>query len=506
MRRLLSWFLVWCLIWGPVHQALALTLDEERKLGEKSFHEVMRQLPQVKDPECLEYLRHLGKLLADKRKDSPFPFKFYMADMPEFNAFALPGGWIFVFRGMITQMETEGELVGVMAHEMSHVYFRHIAQRFQKSTPVNIATIAGMLAGILLGTMAGAPQVGQALTMGSLAGGMQAQLAFSREDEKQADFGAFKLLEEICYPPQEMAETFMRLWREQRYTAATPPTYLLTHPTSPERMENIENLLRRNPVHCPTYDNHRFLKIRTRLMALYDPEQSAQTSLWRAHSENPKDPVPVYGLALLEMRRNQYERALKYLDQLPAPWQADLSVQRARGLSQLRLGNYSQARTTFNRVITRQPQDQEALTGLASCYLRDGDAAQAERVLRKVVKDHPDDDQAQYDLGVALGRLGRTGEASLHLGLAFKERGNLTSARFHLTRATTELAGQPALLEQAQKALDSLNKEKKKAPPKPPDQDQFQGFSPLSQGHSQSQGQDLGNGFSFSVHRGPRLP
>ena len=290
-RRLLAIICSLAVFWTSIAYAADVSLEEERKIGKEAFEEVKREIPFIDDPDSLNYLRTLGAKVASARPDSPFTYRFYLANLPEFNAFALPGGWMVFFRGLITELETEGELVSIMAHEMSHVYFRHAIARMKKSAPVNAAMIAGLLAGAILGMVSGAPQLGQALSMGSVAGGIHAHLAFSREDETQADYGAYKIISALGYHPKEMEKTFERMWREQMNTATTPPAYLLTHPTSPERMEALQNLVRRHPVRAKPYDNSEFLRIRTRIMALYDPEDSAYQNFARQHREKTKRPL-----------------------------------------------------------------------------------------------------------------------------------------------------------------------------------------------------------------------
>ena len=458
VHRLLALACALALLMSQAAGARAMTLEEERKIGRRAFREVMAQLPQVKDPDVLGYVRGLGRRLASHLKDAPFAFKFYVADEPEFNAFALPGGYIFLFRGLITEMHSEAELAGVMAHEMAHVHHRHLAEMVRRSGPVTAAAIAGMIAGMLLGTVAGVPQLGQAVTIGSAAGGLQKQLAYSREQEAQADYQAFRLLMAAHYPPEEMARSFRRIWRQERYTMPQVPGYLLTHPTSPERLERLEALVKRHP-HPPfPYDNHRFLRIRTRLIALYDTPDTARRRLLNLQKQPGRAQLALYGLALLAMREGRFDLALKRFARLTGRWSEDATVLRDRGICHLRLGQYARARRLLRRALALTPKDDEALLALGQSYLQGDELVQAVDSLRRLVARDPDNDQAQYDLGVALGRLGRTAEASLHLGLAFKARGNRRAARYHLQRAVAGLAGRPELQAQARKALKELDK------------------------------------------------
>ena len=466
-RRTVALLLVACLLVFSLRPALAddLSISEEKKLGAKYFEEVKRQLKLIDDPDCLNYIRHLGKELSGLLGDDRFDYRFYLADDPQINAFAMPGGYIVFFSGMVTAMDTEGELVSVMAHEMSHVYYRHLAKRIKKSGPLQAASIAGVLAGLILGTLAGAPQLGQAVTMGSVAGATQAQLAFSREDESQADFGGYKLMTKAGYHPNEMEKTFQRIYREQRMTSSNVPTYLLTHPTSPERMETIRSLVERHTFKTRKYDNSRFMMVKTRLIALYNDVERARDQFRKRLREDPKDAYAHYGLALVEMRRSNFKEALKSFKTLQKYWPNNISALRGMGECNLHLGNFGDASRQLSLVTALEPGDQIALLGLGQCYLRLDQPEAAERILNRLLAQYPDDAQARYELGIALGRLGKSGQASYQIGMSFLAKGNRQAAMHHLRRAEKELAGDPAMLEKIHKALEKSQGTKREGGP-----------------------------------------
>lgn len=448
--------------------ALALTLEEEREIGRKAMQEVRAEIPLIEDPDIVSYFQGLGAQLVKELDENPWEFKFYVADLSEMNAFALPGGWMVFFRGMVTSMESEAELAGVMAHEISHVYYRHISSRIKRSGPVNAATLAGMIAGMIIGGLAGVPQLGQAITMGSMAGGIQKQLEFSRDDERQADYGAFKIVSKAGYPPEEMEKSFARIYREQRHTMPDVPGYLRTHPTSPERMEVLQDLVRRHPTKNAAYNNSEFLRIRTKLIALYDNEDTAERKLMNQakSSDTELRDLARYGMGLLEMRRSHFEKALKHLQLVGGKWANNQAVIRAQAICHLRLGQSEKAQSLLARVLARNPDDQEALISLGQAYLQKEQPGQAKEYLRRALNLNPESEQAQYDLGVALGRMGNTAEASLYLGLAFKSRRNYKAARYHLERAVKGLADQPQELAKARNALNGLDEIEEKKKPK----------------------------------------
>jgi beta-barrel assembly-enhancing protease len=457
LRRGLASLLVLLMALGcwPGRAQALITLEEERKIGREAYDEIMAEVPLVTDPDVVGYVRGIGDRLVAELEDNPFSYTFNVADSGEMNAFALPGGYIFFFRGMITALDSEAELAGIMGHEISHVSHRHLAHRMENTAPLTAAMLAGMLAGVLLGAAGGSPQLGQALTLGSMAGGIQAHLAFSREDEEQADFAGFKLMTGLGYSGQDMARSFGRIWQVERIMGGEVPNYLRSHPTSPQRMERMEDLVRRGARKPRPYDNTNFLVVKTRLIALYDNEDTAETTFQRQRRENPQDPMPLYGMALLEGRRNRFEHALAFLKAVEDKWPGKGYVLRAQANAYLRLGEPAKAQGLLRQVLLAQPQDQVALASLGQAYLQQDKLSEARLAFEHLTKLDPKDNEAMYNLGLTLGKMGRTSQASLYLGLAFQARGNIRSARYHLTRA----AQAPDLsLEEHKRAEEALGK------------------------------------------------
>lgn len=447
------------LAWLPQTASAMMTLEEERKLGDEAFEEIIVAIPLVDDPDTVDYVRALGKRLVDQLPEKLFAYRFFVANEPDMNAFAIPGGYIFMFRGMIATMENEAELAGVMSHEIGHVWRRHLARRMEKSAPTTAATVAGMLAGMLLGGLAGVPALGQAVTMGSLAGGTTAQLAFSREDEQEADWAAVKLMGENGYSPQEMVKSFNRIWRMERTTMPDMPVYLRTHPASPQRMEFIENMVRTHPAGAKPLDNQDFWRVQMRLIALYDKPENALGVLKAKERETPESPYPVYGMALLDMRQGRFQEAIERFESLKrSDWYQKAYLTRDEGICNLRMGQFAKAEALLNRALVGLPGDTLTLVSLGAVYLQQSRFEEAERVLRRVLARDADNDQALYDLGMALGKSGQTAEASFYLGMAFVERRAWRPARYHLERAVREIQDRPDLIDRANKALEEVDK------------------------------------------------
>src|SRR6476469_1935469 len=162
------------------------SVADDVKLGQEAAQEVQRQLPIMRDDEVNSYLDRIGRRLvaaipADLQH-TEFRYSFTGVNVREINAFALPGGPMFINRGMLEKAHTEGEIAGVMAHELSHVALRHGTAQQTKETPYAVGQIATQIAGAILGGRTGAilQQGGPAL-IGTYF------MKFSREYEKQAD-------------------------------------------------------------------------------------------------------------------------------------------------------------------------------------------------------------------------------------------------------------------------------------------------------------------------------
>jgi len=211
-----------------------LTRQQQIDLGLKAAAQVYQQMPVLPDNSAeTQYIRRLGaKLVAVIPQQYSWPYEFHVIPQKEINAFALPGGQVFINVGTIAAAQNEAELVGVMAHEMSHVYMQHSAKQAGKTQTT--AAVAGIL-GALLGAAAGG-------TIGSLAqaginfGAEGIILKYSRTDEAQADAVGAIIMWKAGYNPQAMADFFKMLASQ----GGAPPQLLSDHPNPGNREQAIQ--------------------------------------------------------------------------------------------------------------------------------------------------------------------------------------------------------------------------------------------------------------------------
>jgi beta-barrel assembly-enhancing protease len=226
------------------------TKQQDIQLGREAASQVRQHYYAVQNTSLQEYLKKMGERLAAtaEASGSGFPFTFTLLNEKSVNAFALPGGPMFVFTGLVTSADNEAQLAGVMAHEMSHVILRHGTNQASKANLLRIpailaATIAGN--GSLLGQLA---QLGIGLGFNSVL------LKFSRTDETQADALGSRLMSEAGYNPMEMARFFEKLSQG----GARVPQFLSDHPNPGNRQKAIEGEIRALPKRTYTYDTGEF--------------------------------------------------------------------------------------------------------------------------------------------------------------------------------------------------------------------------------------------------------
>ncbi len=210
-----------------------LSVPEERRMGERLMREVRMRVPILEDEEVRHYIQDLGERLVAHADSPEMAYEFFVVDSGTINAFAMPGGYIGINRGLIERTRSESELAAVMAHEIAHVSQRHIARRLDDSRGSGLRTLGIVLAGLLLGISD--PQMGSAAIMGGMAGQIQEQLNYSRSHEREADNIGMRILADAGLDPQGMPGFFERLAQASRHRQQ-PPEYLSTHPVTEARI------------------------------------------------------------------------------------------------------------------------------------------------------------------------------------------------------------------------------------------------------------------------------
>jgi hypothetical protein len=212
------------------------SVQEDVKLGQEASAEVRRQLPMLNDNRVDDYVEDVGqqlvKAIPTEFQHREFRYSFDVVNQKEINAFALPGGPMYLHRGMIESAKSEGEMAGVMAHEISHVALRHgTAGAGKAQTPAILGTI-GQIAGAILGG-----GLGSVISTGSQIGAGLKIASYSRDFERQADILGAQILARAGYDPREMANMFKTLEAQ----GGGGPEWMSSHPNPGNRYNAIIN-------------------------------------------------------------------------------------------------------------------------------------------------------------------------------------------------------------------------------------------------------------------------
>jgi predicted Zn-dependent protease len=186
------------------------SVEEDVKAGREAAREVSEQLPMLRDDGVDDYVERVGQRLVQnipsEFRHSQFRYTFDVVNVSDLNAFALPGGPMYINRGMLEAARNEGEVAGVLAHEISHVALRHGTAQAGKATPYQVGSILGQIAGAIIGGVAG-----QAVSLGSQFGFGTAFLKYGREYERQADLLGAQIMASAGYDPRDMANMFQTI-------------------------------------------------------------------------------------------------------------------------------------------------------------------------------------------------------------------------------------------------------------------------------------------------------
>jgi len=208
---------------------------DDVKVGQEAAAQVQKELPLLNDAAVDEYVAGIGqrlvRVIPAEYQHPEFRYSFRVVNQKEINAFALPGGPMFVNRGMIEAAHDEGEIAGVMAHELSHVILRHGTAQATKATKYEVGAVAGQILGAIVGGAAGS-----LIAQGSNFGISTYFMKFSREYESQADILGVQLMARAGYNPQSMANMFRTLASQG---GGGGPEWLSDHPNPGNREQRI---------------------------------------------------------------------------------------------------------------------------------------------------------------------------------------------------------------------------------------------------------------------------
>lgn len=434
----------------------AMTIKEERELGEKVLAAIKSRYPLVNDPAANQYVTAIGKRILQTMEPQPFDYEFFIINTPDVNAFAVPGGKLFLNSGIILLMENEDELAGVMSHEIGHVVARHISKREEKGQIINLATLGLILAGIFLGAKAGS-----AIATTTVAAAETAFLKYSREDEDEADYLGAKFMERAGYNRKNMITMLKKIRLMSGPASSDPPAYLLTHPAVEERIAGLDIQFGRYPDQLPgkkpVGNLHR---VQTKLVASEKDTARSVTYFENFLKRKPEDPEGFLGLGLTQKRLGALDRAIENLAKAASLLPQDGEIHRELGTTYLLKGNLAEAQDQLEKARDLSPSDPLTYFYLGRVYGEQKMADQSLQAFLRTKELNPNLPELYYHLGLAYGNKNMLGHAYLNLGLHYKIAGDPKTALAQFNKALSYFPDSSPERQTLLKEIESLSPKK----------------------------------------------
>ncbi|MDD2742645.1 MAG: M48 family metalloprotease [Rhodocyclaceae bacterium] len=412
-----------------------LSLATEKKIGQQIMNEIRwREPAYLDDPDVEAYLNQLGGRLAAVSNDPGLGYYFFPINDPSINAFAMPGGYIGVHTGLILSAQSESELAGVLAHEISHVTQRHIARQIYQSKQINMASMLAMGLALLAARSNG--QVAGAAIAGAQAGAMSSQLAFSRDFERESDRMGFDILRKAGFDVSGMAAFFERLQKLVRLYENNAIAYLRTHPLTSERLSDMQN--REQAVsYRQVADSLDFLLIRAKLRAMQGTPLEAVQDFQGVLRDKKfaSEGATHFGLAIALGRMRQWAEAGTALRRAQSFDMASAIFERQVAEVHLAQGENAQAMVRYGEAMVRYPFNQALLYGYARALLKQRRFDEALRFVELKLQNAPQDLRLHKMLAESYAGLGRNAQQHLALAEVFSLQGQTEGAIDQLQHA-----------------------------------------------------------------------
>lgn len=415
-----------------------LSPADEARIGERMMREIRREVDLVEDPAVAAYVRDLGRRIAGSSSAPAGDYQFFVIDDPRINAFAMPGGYIGLHSGLITAARTESELASVVAHELAHVTQRHIARRIAAGQQSSLRTAALVLAGLLLSTQA--PQAGMAAATSGMASGIESQLAYSRDHEREADRVGLRMLADAGFDPEGMPDFFATLLESGRYRSAPPP-FLSTHPLTEARIADARSIAREMTVSDP-FESPGFALMRARLEALLAEDPDEALARFRARLEQSgDDPGAQYGLAVLQRRLGQTDAASERLRALLAEDGEHAAYYLALAETASAAGRSEEALDWLEEGLSLFPGDPALAYRRVEILLAAGRPAQGLAVASQLTRDNPDAPELWRLRARAASAANDEAESALSMAQYYAVQGDLRAGLSQLDRINASASG-----------------------------------------------------------------
>lgn len=435
-----------------------LSLATEKRIGRQIMNEIRWREPSYLDDSDVEtYLNQIGGRLAAVSSDPGMGFFFFPINDPSINAFAMPGGYIGVHSGLILSAQSESELAGVMAHEISHVTQRHIARQVFQSKKIGMASMVAM--GLALLAARSNSQVASAAMATSQAGAISAQLAFSRDFERESDRLGFDILRKGGMDVRGMSAFFERLQGVVRMSENNATAYLRTHPLTSERLTDMQNR-EQTSAYRQVADSADFMLVRAKLRAMLGTPGDAVKDLGMLLRDKKytSEVATRYGYAYALYRARDWVGAEREIQSARRMKLSSAMLERLFADIRIAQGDTAGGITVYRDAMVRFPMHKGLVYGYAQALIRALRFDEAQRFVEAQLMNYPDDVRLYKMRAESYAGMGRIAQQHQALAEAFALQGQTSPAVQQLELA--QRAGDASFYEMS--AIDGRLRELKR--------------------------------------------
>lgn len=374
---------------GDISETVLSPLQEET-IANQIMRDVMSSGEVVQDVEINDYVQNLGYRLASNGPDRRQKFNFFVVKDNTINAFAMPGGVVGVHTGLILAANSESELASVLGHEIGHVVQHHMARMLAKQKRDSILSMAS-IALALLAARAN-PQLGGGAMTAAGAAGVQKQLDYTRENEREADRVGLQILDSAGFDTRAMPAFFTTLLKSSRFVEGAAPSFLRTHPLTTERITDVQNRVDSMP-YRQVVDSPEFQYVRAKLRAEFGNATQAVDYFQDNIRERrfTSEAAEHYGLALAFMRKNDLNGATAELGWLRknAPRHPYFETLAAR--IEVARNHPDQAAKVYAAGLAEYPEHRALIYGYIEHFLATNQTDKALQLIKEKQPIFPDD-------------------------------------------------------------------------------------------------------------------
>ncbi|MFD0913800.1 beta-barrel assembly-enhancing protease [Methylophilus luteus] len=411
---------------GDASQTVLSARDEE-KIANQILKQVASSEDVFDDAEVTDYLQALGKRLGASSPDKQQKFYFFVLQERSINAFAMPGGVIGVHTGLFTSSNSESELASVLGHEIGHVTQHHLARMLASQKYDMFKNIAATALALLV--MRSNPQAGMGAMTAASAAGIQRQIDYTREHEREADRVGLTILQDAGFDVRAMPAFFNTLQRATRFSDGNMPSYLRTHPMTSERIADMGNRVQNLP-YKQVSENPAFSLMRAKIRAFEgSPTQMVEefkNNLEEGRFQNEQSEH--YGLAYAYLRANQAKNAEQQVQWLEQHGMVNPYLVTLKALTLAKLGQVAEAEKQFVQGLQKYPQHRMLAQGEAELLIRSNQWSQAVTFIQKQLSMFPEDPKLYDWLAAAYQGLGKQTLRHQALGESYVRKYDLPRA------------------------------------------------------------------------------